>query len=113
MYFNNDDLPGKITDVCESEVDSTPEYYKAKDGSGITCDMAASAMMGKQVILSNGVPREGAKDIFISCACIAWRWSALKYLWRFDQKGGKKDLDKCIDCLKRLREGIYGKEQAR
>lgn len=35
---------------------------------------------------------------------------AVKYLYRYPRKNGKQDLDKAIQCIKMLREYLYGKE---
>lgn len=100
-------VPGFMDCATHVEKDSTPDHYKSKDDSGITCDRAAKAMTGDKYVLSEGKPREGAKSIVMGCMDIYWRIAAFKYLWRFDRKNGKEDLDKAIDCIKRLKEGIY------
>lgn len=118
MYYAADDLIMSMTEKYISEpitgndsTDATPDHYMPKDASDITCDKAAKAMTGEKYVLSDGKPREGAKSIVMGCMDVYWRIAALKYLWRFDKKGGKEDLDKAIDCIYRLRDGIY--EQAR
>jgi len=35
---------------------------------------------------------------------------AVKYLYRYPRKNGKQDLDKAIQCIKMLRDYLYGKE---
>lgn len=35
---------------------------------------------------------------------------AVKYLYRYPQKNGKQDLDKAIQCIKMLRDHLYGKK---
>lgn len=119
MYYATDDLImsmigkhalGSVSDHGSTDT-STPDHYKPKDASDITCDKAAKAMIGEKYILSDGKPREGAKSIVMGCMDVYWRIAALKYLWRFDKKGGKEDLDKAVDCIYRLMDGIY--EQAR
>lgn len=35
---------------------------------------------------------------------------AVKYLYRYPRKNGKQDLDKAIQCIKMLRDHLYGKE---
>ena len=36
---------------------------------------------------------------------------AVKYLYRYPRKNGKQDLDKAIQCIKMLRDHLYGKEE--
>ena len=35
---------------------------------------------------------------------------AVKYLYRYPRKNGDQDLDKAIQCIKMLRDYLYGKE---
>lgn len=40
---------------------------------------------------------------------VAYWWGcAFKYLWRWKHKNGLEDLEKCIDCIERLKEDARG-----
>lgn len=40
---------------------------------------------------------------------IYWWGCAFKYLWRWPSKNGVQDVDKCIQCLKYLKDELEGK----
>lgn len=99
-----DDLPCGVG----HDKDTTPDYYKSLDNSGIECTDAQKAMCGEIPQALKGKARHGAKQIVPSPMAYYWRTAALKYLWRFDRKNGAEDLEKCIDCCIRLKKEIYG-----
>lgn len=69
-----------------------PKHYK---GNGkISCMDALDSML---------------TDAPISPTCIYWWGCALKYLWRWPHKGGKQDVEKCVQCLKYMLNVYEGK----
>lgn len=63
-------------------------------GDGISCDQAMFSMQRASCI--HDVDQ-------------LWWWGcAFKYIWRFWDKGGARDLDCAIDCIERLKECRYG-----
>lgn len=72
-------------------LESVPEHYRG-DGF-ITCDMALAAMLSK------------ATRMAMPPMVIFWWANAFKYIWRWAYKGnGMGDLNKAIDCAKRVRD---------
>lgn len=72
-------------------LETVPEHYRG-DGF-ITCDMALAAMLAK------------ATRMAMPPMVIFWWANAFKYLWRWAYKSDcKGDLDKAIDCIKRVRD---------
>lgn len=67
----------------------TPKHYEG-DGD-ITCADAMESMMVPPV-----------DGYGLSPMGYYWWGCALKYVWRWPHKGGKKDIEKAIDCLTRL-----------
>ena len=61
-----------------------PAHYKPRDGSTVDCSRAQQAGLGKQ----------GYQAYLAGCAA--------KYLWRFPEKNGREDLQKCIQILNML-----------
>jgi hypothetical protein len=61
-----------------------PAHYKPRDGSAVDCSRAQQAGLGKQ----------GYQAYLAGCAA--------KYLWRFPEKNGREDLQKCIQILNML-----------
>ena len=72
-----------------------PEHYRG-DGY-ITCSRAMKSALGRW-------PAATA----LCCTMAVWWWCcAFKYLWRCMVKGMTiKDIDKAIDCLRKLREEV-------
>lgn len=63
-------------------------------GDGISCDQAMFSMQRAS----------GIHDVDQ-----LWWWAcAFKYIWRFWDKGGARDLDCAEDCIERLKECRYG-----
>ena len=72
---------------------SNPAHYSG-DGD-VSCMRAMASMM---------------HDIELESPVSYYWWGcALKYVWRWAQKGGEQDLDKAIQCLGYLKESEYGK----
>ena len=69
-------------DYDDEEV-SCPSHYA---GDGIDCKEALQALLNADGIAAY------------------WRGCAFKYLWRYDRKGGIKDLRKAIQCIEYLIE---------
>lgn len=65
-----------------------PQHY-AGDGN-ISCMDALRSMMSN------------IKDM--SPVVIYWWGCAFKYLWRWPLKGGKQDIEKCLQCIKYMRD---------
>lgn len=61
-----------------------PAHYKPRDGSTVDCSRAQQAGLGKH----------GYQAYLAGCAA--------KYLWRFPEKNGREDLQKCIQILNML-----------
>lgn len=68
-----------------------PEHYTFRGREAIE---AVQIMTGKS---------EGQAAYLEGCA--------VKYLYRYPRKNGKQDLDKAIQCIKMLRDYLYGKEE--
>lgn len=69
-----------------------PDYYAPKSANGVECKDAMRSMLGID-----------GYEVFCR-ACV------LKYLWRYDSKGGSKDLVKAEDYLHDLTTSVVSRE---
>lgn len=76
----------------------TEKYPKHYLGDGIIkCEDAMESMMSPVKGLGGGP--------------LYWWLTAFKYIWRWPLKGGEKDINKCIDSLKKLKKSLRKNER--
>lgn len=72
-----------------------PSHY---DGAhGVDCAEAMANMVDRHMGLT------GSESY--------WWATALKYLWRWPLKNGREDLDKAVECIRRLMAEEYGEDE--
>lgn len=80
--------------MCEHHPVKRPAHY---DGDGrISCMDALRSMMSKATLPP---------------VVIYWWGCAFKYLWRWHMKNGIQDIDKCMQCLKYMKEELEGSDR--
>lgn len=81
MRFEEGELVGKAKHEKADPV-SNPAHYMGH--TDVTCADALSSMLGYPAEMHY------------------WQGCALKYLWRWTEKGGVTDLEKCRECVSRM-----------